>query len=219
MSYDIYCLSYKNPERKSQMESRFNQLEMKCIFSDGVDHNDWSIMLGALKILEQFYNSDKEFGIFCEDDVYIHKDFKTMLPKVMEDFKLMNLDILLLGYLIPFEIRSYYHGFELKSDNPNLNYTYHNYPDDLWGGQMILFSRNHAKYLLEKYTLEYAMKTRTDESLPPFSGDHTITKSGNRAIIYPMIAVETHDKTYSHLGQDTFHENCNKCNYDHDIYI
>jgi hypothetical protein len=176
-------------------------------------------MLGALKILEQFYNSDKEFGIFCEDDVYIHKDFKTMLPKVMEDFKLMNLDILLLGYLIPFEIRSYYHGFELKSDNPNLNYTYHNYPDDLWGGQMILFSRNHAKYLLEKYTLEYAMKTRTDESLPPFSGDHTITKSGNRAIIYPMIAVETHDKTYSHLGQDTFHENCNKCNYDHDIYI
>lgn len=219
MSYDIYCLSYKNPERKSEMESRFKQLEINCIFSDGVHHNDWSIMLGTLEVIQQFYNSGKEFCIFCEDDVYIHKDLKLMLPKVMEDFKLMNLDILLLGYLIPFEIKSYYHGFELKSDNPNLNYTYHNYPDDLWGVQMILFSRSHAKYILEKYTIQYAIKSRKDPTLQPFSTDHTITKTGNRALIYPMLAVETANKTTGHFGQDTFHENCNKCNYDPNIYI
>lgn len=220
MSYDIYCLSFKNPERKAQMESRFKQLEIDCIFSDGVVHNEWSIMLGTLEVMKQFYNSDKEFCIFCEDDIYIHKEFKTRLPKIIEDFRLMSLDILLLGYLIPFEIKSNYHHFELKSDNTDLNYTYHNYPDDLWGVQMILFSKSHAKYVLEKYTMtEYAIKSRTDPTLQPFSTDHTITKSGNRALIYPMLAVETADKISGHWGQDTFHENCKKCNYNPDIYI
>ena len=229
MSYDIYCLSFKNPERKAQMEARFKQLEIDCIFSDGVDNNDpriannegvgWSMMLGALDILQRFYNSGKEFGIFCENDVYLHKDLKTMLPKIIEDFKLLSLDVLLLGYLIPFEIKSHYQGFELNCDNTNLNYVYHNYPNDLWGGQMILFSKKYAKAILDKYTVEYAIKARTDTSLPPFSGDHTITKDGNRAIIYPMLAVETADKAYGHWGQGTFHENCKKCNYNPDIYI
>ena len=83
MSYDIYCLSFKNPERKAHMESRFKQLEIDCIFSDGVVHNEWSIMLGTLEVMKQFYNSDKEFCIFCEDDIYIHKEFKTRLPKII----------------------------------------------------------------------------------------------------------------------------------------
>jgi hypothetical protein len=229
MSYDIYCLSFKNPKRKAQMEARFKQLEIECIFSDGVDNDDpriannegvgWSMMLGALDIIQQFYNSDKEFGIFCEDDVYIHKEFKTRLPAVIEDFRLMDLDILLLGYLIPFEIKSYYQWFDLKSDCTDLKYVYHNYPNDLWGGQMILFSRTYAKTILDTYTIDYAIKARTDNTLPPFSGDHTITKNGNRAIIYPMLAVETADKISGHWGQDTFHENCKKCNYNPDIYI
>ena len=229
MSYDIYCLSYKNPERKAQMETRFNQLKIDCIFSDGVDNNDpriannegvgWSMMLGALDIIQQFYNSDKEFGIFCENDVYLHKDLKTILPGVIEDFRLMDLDILLLGYLIPFKIKSYYQGFELKSDDTNLKYVYYNYPNDLWGGQMILFSKTYAKTILDTYTIEYAIMARTNNTLPPFSGDHTITKNGNRAIIYPMLAVETADKISGHWGQDAFHENCKICNYNPDIYI
>ena len=229
MSYDIYCLSYKNPVRKAQMEARFKQLEIDCIFSDGVDNTDpriannegvgWSLMLGALDILERFYNSDKEFAIYCEDDVYVHKDFKTMLPRVIKDFKLMNLDMLLLGYLIPFEIKSYYQGFDLKSDNTNLKYVYHNYPNDLWGSQMILFTKTHAKNILDKYTVEYAIRSRKYTTLQPFAWDHTMTKNGNRAIIYPMLAVETADKISGHWGQDTFHENCKKCNYNPDIYI
>ena len=228
-TYDIYCLSYKNPDRKSQMESRFKQLDINCIFYDGVDNNDqriinnkgngWSMMLGALDIIQQFYDSEKEFGIFCEDDIYIHKDFKIMLPNIIEDFKLMNLDILLLGYLITFEIKSSYQKFELKSNNPNLKYVYHNYPDDLWGGQMILFSKKYAKTILEKYNIDYAIKASADNLLPPFSGDHTITKDGNRALIYPMIAVETCDKIYADYWQNTFHKNSKKCNYKSDIYI
>jgi len=226
-NYQIYCLSFKNPTRKLEMENRFKQLNLDCIFYDGVDLDDprmqnnigWSIMLGALDIIKKFYDSEKEFGIFCEDDVFIHKDLKIMLPSIIEDFKLMNLDILLLGYLVPFEIKSHYSNFELKSYDQTLNYVYHNYPDDLWGGQMFMFSKKHAKYLLEKYTIEYANKTLIDNTLSPFSGDFTLTKQGNRALIYPMLAVETADKIYSDYGQDIFHKNCNKQNYDSTIYI
>ena len=230
-NYDIYCLSFKNPIRKAQMESRFKQLEINCSFYDGVGMDDprilnnnsdggWSIMLGALDIIKNFYdNSEKEFGIFCEDDVYIHKDFKLMLPKIIEDFKLMNLDVLLLGYLIQFKIESNYIGFEFKSNSNDLNYKYHNYPNDLWGGQMFMFSKKHAKYLLDKYTIEYAINSLNNNTSTPFSGDWTLTKKGNRALIYPMLAVETADKKYGHYGQDTFHENCKNCNYNPKIYI
>ena len=230
-TYDIYCLSFKNPDRKKQMESRFKQLDINCIFYDGVDNSDprivnnkgekwgWSMMLGALDIIQQFYNSNKDFGIFCEDDIYIHKDFKIMLPDIITDFKLMNLDILLLGYLVPFKIKSDNPYFKLKSNDPNLKYVYHNYPNDLWGGQMILFSRKYAKYILDTYNIEYAIKGRDDNTLKPFSGDYTITKDGNRALIYPMVAVETSDKVYQDYGQNNFHQNCKNCNYNPDIYI
>lgn len=226
-SWDIYCLSFKNPKRKSEMEERFKKLDINCIFYDGVGMDDprmknnknGSIMFGLLDIIQKFYDSEKEFGIFCEDDVYIHKDFKLMLPDIFNDFKIMNLDVLLLGYLIPFEIKPYYQNFELKSNNPNLKYVYHNYPNDLWGGQMILFSKKYAKYILEKYTIEYAIKCDNDNTLPPFSGDHTVTKEGNRALIYPMLAVETADKISGCYAQDIFHENCRNQNYDPNIYI
>lgn len=227
-NYDIYCLSFKNSNRKAQMEERFKQLDINCIFYDGVDNNDqrcipgicWSCMLGHLDMIQNFYdNSEKEFGIFCEDDIYIHKDFKIMLPDIIQDFKLMNLDILLLGYLTPFEIKSYYENFELKNNDTNLNYMYYNYPNDLWGTQMYMLTKKQSKYILDTYTVEYANMTITDNTLNPFAADWTITKKGNRAIIYPMLAVETADKKCGHYGQDTFHENCKKCNYKPDIYI
>jgi len=226
-NYDIYCLSFNNLKRRTEMENRFKHLDINYTFYDGVNKDDprmakcdSSIMFGALDIIQNFYdNSEKEFGIFCEDDVFIHKDFNKMMPDIIEDFKKMNLDVLLLGYLVPFKIQSNYLGFELKSTDNNLKYTYHNYPNDLWGGQMFMFTKKHAKYLLDKYTLEYAIRTLTDNTLTPFSGDFTLTKEGNRALIYPMLAVETADKQSGHYGQDIFHENCKNANYDSNIYI
>jgi GR25 family glycosyltransferase involved in LPS biosynthesis len=236
-NYDIYCLSFKNPTRKSQMEYRFKQLNITCSFYDGVDSNDiriknnnnnsivWSYTLGHFDMLKNFYdNSEKEFGIFCEDDIYIHKDFNKLIPDIIQDFKLMELDVLLLGYLIPFKISSEYKGFELKNKNKNnvnndLKYVYHNYPNDLWGAQMYMLTKKHAKYLLDKYSLEYAIRSLNDNTLQPFSSDWTITKDGNRALIYPMLAVETADKISGHYGQDTFHENCKIFNYDPNMYI
>jgi hypothetical protein len=131
----------------------------------------------------------------------------------------MNLDVLLLGYLVPFKIQSNYVGFELKSNDTNLKYTYHNYPNDLWGSQMFMFSKKHAKYLLDKFTIEYAIEQLNDNTIQPFSSDWTITKEGNRALIYPMLAVETSDRPSGHYGQDIFHENCKNANYDPNIYI
>jgi GR25 family glycosyltransferase involved in LPS biosynthesis len=238
-NYDIYCLSFNNLKRRTAMENRFKQLDIKCSFYDGVDSNDprifnnngfgaWSCMLGHIDMIKNFYeNSEKEYGIFCEDDIFIHKDFNKLIPDIIEDFKLMELDVLLLGYLIPFKISSQYNGFEFKSMNNDLNnnsnndlkYVYHNYPNDLWGAQMYMLTKKHAKYLLDNYNIEYAIRTLTDNTLQPFSSDWTITKEGNRALIYPMLAVETADKKSGHQGQDIFHENCKNMNYDPNMYI
>ena len=234
-NYDIYCLSFNNLKRREEMENRFKQLDITCLFYDGVNNNDprifnnngfgaWSCMIGHLDMIQNFYeNSEKEFGIFCEDDIFIHKDFVKKLPDIIEDFKLMELDVLLLGYLIPFKISSQYNGFELKSvnndSNNDLKYVYHNYPNDLWGAQMYMLTKKHAKYLLDKYTIEYAIRTLNDNTLQPFSSDWTITKEGNKALTYPMLAVETADKKSGHQGQDIFHENCKNLNYDPNMYI
>jgi len=244
-NYDIYCLSFKNLKRREEMEYRFKELDIKSSFYDGVDSNDprifnnnnnsivWSYTLGHLDMIQNFYdNSEKEFGIFCEDDIFIHKDFYKLIPNIIEDFKLMELDVLLLGYLIPFKISSEYNGFELKNNinnvninnvnvnvNNDLKYIYHNYPNDLWGAQMYMLTKKHAKYLLDNYNIEYAIRSLNDNTLQPFSSDWTITKEGNRALIYPMLAVETADKKCGHYGQDTFHENCKNVNYDPSIYI
>jgi GR25 family glycosyltransferase involved in LPS biosynthesis len=234
-NYDIYCLSFNNLKRRREMENRFKQLDITCSFYDGVNNNDprifnnngfgaWSCMIGHIDMIKNFYdNSEKEFGIFCEDDIFIHKDFVKTLPDVIEDFKLMELDILLLGYLIPFKISSEYNGFEFKSvnnnSNNNLKYVYHNYTNDLWGSQMYMLTKKHAKYLLDNYNIEYAIRSLNDNTLQPFSSDWTITKKGNRALIYPMLAVETADKKCGHQGQDTFHENCKNVNYDPNMYI
>jgi len=216
------------------MKNRFNQLDITCSFYDGVNNSDprifnnngfgaWSCMIGHLDMIQTFYdNSEKEFGIFCEDDIFIHKDFVKILPDIIEDFKLIELDVLLLGYLIPFKISSEYNGFEFKSvnnDSNNLKYVYNNYPNDLWGSQMYMLTKKHAKYLLNNYNIEYAIRTLKDNTLQPFSADWIITKEGNRALIYPMLAVEMADKKSGHQGQDTFHENCKNVNYDPNMYI
>lgn len=228
-NYDLYCLSYKNLTRRTQMEERFTKLNLNYTFYKGVGIDDTRLvncsngpaacMLGHLDMIQNFYdNSEKEFGIFCEDDIYIHKDFNKILPNVIEDFKLMKLDILLLGYLIHFKLNANNRNFDFKSNN-DLKYIYHNYPNDLWGTQMYMLTKKHAKYILDKYTIEYANRTMSDKNMQPFSADWTITKEGNRALIYPMLAVEIADKKSGCDSQDIYHENCKTANYVPELYI
>lgn len=229
-NYNLYCLSYNNVTRRTHMEERFTHLNVNYTFYKGVGVDDERLvncsngpaacMLGHLDMIQNFYdNSEKEFGIFCEDDIYIHKDFNKILPDIIADFKLMSLDILLLGYLINFKINANYASFDLKSNNNDLKYIYHNYPTDLWGTQMYMLTKKHAKYILDKYTIEYAIRSMSDKNMQPFSADWTITKEGNRALIYPMLAVEIADKKSGCYGQDIYHEHCKNINYVPGLYI
>ena len=221
------CLNYKNDERKKQMEERFKNLNINCHFYQGVSFEDErlknagnsgriiSCMYGHLDMICNFYyKTDKEYGIFCEDDIFIDKLLNIKLQDIINDVSIMNLDILLLGYLIPYKIEETYIDFRIKHnfiDKP-YSYKYHNYPNDLWGSQMYLLTRKYAKYLLDTYYTDYYEKSLLDPTLTSFSADWIITKNGNRALIYPMVAVENGEYMSGHCGQDNFHKDCFNAN-------
>lgn len=235
----FYCLSYKNEERKTALSNRFSQLNINVEFYDGVEFNDprlsiplenndglkkaWSYTYGHFDMINKFVlETDKEYGIFCEDDIYLDKNLANDIPTLVEDFKTMNLDLLLLGYLTMYKIEEYHHGFSVKHDFPNRTKKYHNYPDNLWGAQMYMLSRTQAKTLLEKYYNGYAEKTLDPElnaNMTPFCSDWAITKEGNRAIVYPMYALEDGKTQYEHGGQHNFHQDCFHQNYNPEQFI
>jgi hypothetical protein len=220
----FYCLSFNDEEREINMIKRFDQLHIDCIFYKGVQYTDprlininlskkllieWSCCYGHLDMIYNFYyNSDKCYGIFCEND--IHKQITDILPKVLSDFNILNLDILLLGYLTNFVVNESKEkcGYSLKKKtNKKPIYTYHNYPDNLVGTQMYILSRKHAKYLIDKYYKNYA-----DEN-NDFISDIIITKDGNRALISPVLAVEEKN------NQNNHHKRCHKIHYDEIKFI
>ena len=224
-NYQFYCLSYNNPKRCSNMKRRFNKLNLSCIFYTGVNFADeriknfeiddatkrvWSCMYGHLDMINEFYNNDnKEFGVFCEDDIYLHKDLKKVLKKILFDFKILNLDILLLSYLVPYKITKDMIDFPLKhSISISSDYKYHDYPDDIRGGQMYILSKKQAKIVLDKYYTDYAEKTINDKTMKIFSVDFTITKEGNKALISPILAIEDNKTEYTDIGKQQFHSNC-----------
>jgi GR25 family glycosyltransferase involved in LPS biosynthesis len=235
--YQFYCLSYNNPERKENMKRRFESIGVDCFFYKGVAKDDsringrtveqrvWSCMYGHLDMIHDFYyNTNKLFGIFCEDDLYIHKDLEKKMPKIMFDFMYLKLDVLLLGYLLPFKIEKnvYYKDFQKKNTIQNTGIdSYHDYPNDVWGTQMYMLSRSSAKKILDKYSFSsgYADKTIYDDSLTHFSADWTITKDGNRALIFPMLAVEDNQSTYDNEGQHNFHNACFQAHFVSDVFI
>lgn len=146
----FYCLSFQNPERKNAMQNRFDQLGVDVFMYPGVTFDDeriagrdivphvkrcWSFTYGHFDLLREFYfNSEKEYGIFCEDDIYIRKDLIEQLPKIIENFKELNLDLLLLGYLTTHVISKSLDEFNLKKEsNSDHPFGYYNYPDSVWG--------------------------------------------------------------------------------------
>jgi hypothetical protein len=207
-NFPIYCLSYNNEERKQQMWNRFTQVNLHAVFYSGVSHtnerikdrnlsfNDkcvWSVMYGHLDMIQQFYNSGAEYAILCENDIALHKDIRNKLFNIFEDVKKLQLDILLLGYIYGanpdvFHIENYLDTAPIQE---NTTYHYYEYPNHLWGAQMYIISRSHSKYILDTFVqFPYADTTIQHKTMTPFSADWTITKTGKRALIYPMVAVE-----------------------------
>jgi GR25 family glycosyltransferase involved in LPS biosynthesis len=235
----ICCLNYKNNNRKIEMKRRFDTINLGCKFFNGVDYSDkrilenadkmdeatkrvWSCMYGHLDMIHDFYyNTNKEFGIFCEDDIYLHKNFANYLPRICLDFISLKLDVLLLGYLLqgkPNEISD----FSLKQLHINGSpFTYYSFPDYVWGTQMYMLSRKHSKYLLDKYydVNGYAKESLTNNFITPFSADWTLTKEGNRAVINPILVVEDNMTEYSDFGQAEFHKLCFECHFENNLFV
>jgi len=235
----FYCLNYNNEKRKKDMQRRFGTLKINCDFFPGVDFADerisrfseliddatkrvWSCMYGHLDMIHDFYyNTKKDFGIFCEDDIFLHKNLNNYWPRICLDFSCLKLDVLLLGYLLQTNPNDS-EDFTMKrlyiSNSP---FTYYSFPDYVWGTQMYMLSREHAKYLLDKYGTGsgYAERTILDKSLVPFSADWTLTKEGNRAIITPIVVVEDNDTTYENDGQFHFHKKCFDLHFKNHLFI
>ena len=220
----IYVINFNDDNRKQKMIQRFNTIDIELKFTPPVYQIDqriplyadakvekrtWAIMLQHLDSIRDFYeNTNSSHCIVCEDDIMISKNFKNDLPNILNNFNHLKLDILLLGYLLPFKLNT----------NPYFTskiYQYYNYPDDLWGSQMYLISRAYAKFLLDKYTIEFALNNLDK----PYSPDWIITKNGNKAILYPMIAVEEGSTKTINEGQNNFHKRCFEANYDSNIFI
>lgn len=221
----FYCLSFDNKSRKDKMIERFKKLNIECKFYSGVMHNDiriprtlnnfskrqWSITYGHLDMIHDFYYfSNKQYAIICEDDIMIHMNFKKILKKVINDFNILDLNILLMGYLLPYKISeiNMISNFKLKHDMPReAFFKYHDYPEYLSGNHMYMITKSYAKHLIKTYYLNYAGIGEKH-----FIPDKILIKDGNKALIYPMIAIEDDEQS------DFYHQLCHGIHYT-ELYI
>jgi GR25 family glycosyltransferase involved in LPS biosynthesis len=219
---DVYCLSYQNPKRRKTMTEKFEKLEWPVEFYDGVGPEDprmkeyefSSCMLGHMDMIHKFYyESTKEFGIFCEDDVCIHDELAKSLPAIIEECKSKDLELVLLGYLMNYHIE--YEGMfgHHSASDKQINgcHKLYTYGDQIWGTQMYMISRKYAKYLLETYSLEIGKDMLTHPEKYPglyYAADWIITKkTKKRALLFPLFCIENGE--VEHLterhGQREFH--------------
>jgi len=222
---ELYCINFMDEERRIKMMDRFEGQELTLHFVDPVYTTDsridpclnkrvTSIMLQHMDSIRHFYEtSTTPYAIICEDDILLSKHFATDLPRIMNRYKELNLDVLLLGYLLP---------IRLTKDTPDFKpldeiegYTFYDFPYHLWGSQMYLIRREHAKFLLDKYTIAYA---KADLGRP-YNPDWTLTKDGKKALLYPMLALEEGLEKSNHEGQSDYHLNCFFTNYNSDVYF
>jgi hypothetical protein len=234
---DCYCLNFttephtKN-ERRLEMERKFATLNITSIFYSGVPNDDkrllvadpslhhtWSICYGHLDMINHFYlNSKKEYAIFCEDDILIHKEFTNRLSLILNVLNQSQLDLLLIGYLCSNPIDTYSNFPEITHDG-KLPHKFLEYPDSTWGTQMYILSKSQAKRIIDKYYDTYAERSLKDTTIIPFSADWTITKEGKRALLYPLLVIENGLSIYVDEGQEWSHKKCFDFSYKPDTYI
>lgn len=164
-----------------------------------------SITLNHLKMIRRFVDdASADYGVFCEDDIHLRRSLRADLSEMVDIYKRLSLDILLLGYLVPYREAAVDAAFAVQS-----------YDDDLWGAQMYMLSQHHARHVLETFTILHALRNPQ----APFSPDWTITKHGRRARVTPLLAIEEGAITdTSHEGQVNFHRQCHQAHYDAEFY-
>ena len=247
---EFRCLCYKNPTKHQSMKERFENIGLDLHIYEGVSHTDrrivngviitnddkkrnislatqrlWSVTYGHLDMIQQFYNSGKNYGLFCEDDIVVNRTLPFNLPFIMSECNEMKLDVCLLGYMKTYKVEGWLSGHETVEFFPDRPYSYHRYPQDQWGVHLYMLSREGAKKVLDTYGTEsgYADKY-ADDLNHPFSPDWTITKCPglNRALISPLFAVEDGRDAYEHYahdGQYKFHMDTFNFNFVPDLFI
>lgn len=229
----IYCLSFPNSDRRKRMSTRFEQLGIESfIFQDPIpteyplvdyylrnreDDNTQhgrraaSITISYIYMIKRFLCTGREYGVFCEDDVHIRKTFKKDLPEIIKAVETLKKKptVILLGYL---SVLNHFPLYDTSLKKINGKYKLMEYPDDVWGAQMILLSRKNAMDIVEKYDRPFYL------SCPgkAYSGDHTFTKDEPRALVYPMLAVEEGEVSNNDITDIYFHKLCHQVNYNKD---
>ena len=236
----IYVVNYCDEERRERMSARFQQIGLSAHFSDPVHAKDVrlyvegqdmtgrtaSIMLQHMDCLAHFLdNTTTEYCIVCEDDIMISKNLAKELPEIIKAFEHLSLDVLLLGYLWPYDICSdwnaHFPHIGESRGSEGQRYEYTGFPDDLWGSQMYMLSRKHALVLVKQYGPDYMVRELPDgENREPYNPDWILTKKGGRrAIIIPMLAVEEGDSKLGGDAEHTFHWACRMKNYVEGLHI
>lgn len=200
----FYCLSFRT-QNYPAMQRQFQKWDLPCIFSPGVQTGDrrllntmnkrqWANTYSHLDILYDFcMNNTKPYAVICEDDICFHLDFAHVFKKVLNDFNLLALDLLLLSYQLPYKLdkNGTFAAFTLKTHMPeDAPFKYYNYPSYLYGTQMYLITRPFAMELLTKHYGNYA--SNQDRR---FLFDKILFKAKRKAILYPMLALENNDQT------------------------
>ena len=197
--YKVFCATVLGSERHQRMAQRLDGIQ----WIPAVSMDDprmvgrtrpYAIMYAHLDMIRAFLDSDADYGVICEDDVHIRKDFKDSIQTAIREYRERQLDVLLLGYLVPHRLP------EGISD----------YDDSQWGTQMYLLDRESAADIYETFC--------DPSKVPVFASDWTITKYGKRARIYPMLAIEEGSVDSDHEGQIWFHRQCHDVHFDPEVY-
>ena len=215
--YSIHAFSIF-PDRVARMDARFFRVGLSINWeADQLTADDprnleksrlFAVMRGHLGALRSFLGTGRAYGVICEDDVLIRRTFVEDLAFAIRNFESLGLDLLLLGYLLPFKPETASSG-DGSADPP---FVFLSYPEDLWGSEMYLVSRRSALEITEKFHDSARVQG-------PYSPDWTITKHGKRACIYPMLAVEEGE---SHGGSDVharFHRACHVAQFDPELHF
>ena len=234
MSCAIFIVNYKDDERRNRMIQRIKTVGLEAHFADPVSTQDprireqpisdfekrnWSIFFQHVDCMRDFYEKTTyDYCIVCEDDVVLSRTLKDEIPMAIQMYNDSQLDMLLLSYLWPFDmVETSWFPIKNTTNYGSTEYRIHTYPDDLWGAHMYMFSREHAKRMIDRYTVEYALAET--QSGRPFCTDWQFTKFGNRGLITPMLGLEEGKVKTDHQGQIEFHRSVFNYHFREDKHV
>lgn len=229
----VYGLSYNNAVRKARVTGRFASIGLdvhwvepvppthECLgaVEDAHTRRVHSCMYGHLSMLRAFLDSARDdvdapaYGVFCEDDICIRRDFNACVRIAVDAYARLGADVMLLGYLMPLKAVTEVCAHAVFTPVEPV-FSFFTVYKELWGSQMYMYSRPAAARALEAFGDPLLMPEAT-----PFSADWTLTKFGKALAMYPMLAVEEGEIGTDSVEQNAYHAQCFRVNFDKDIHI